>query len=108
MEAFMSWTGGRADALRECLRVSNEVFAEHLRVGVRTVANWRLNPQVVPKSAYQEVLERALERAPEGVPCRPNVAFGMFAESARRSGGAPGAHGPGADLDREGDNPRLT
>jgi hypothetical protein len=45
--------------------MTNESFAEHLGVGVRTVANWRMNPRVIPKSALQGLLDAALERAPD-------------------------------------------
>jgi hypothetical protein len=65
MQVIQSWTGGHADALRKSLRMTNESFAQHLGVGVRTVANWRMNPHVIPKSAFQEILDAALERAPD-------------------------------------------
>lgn len=62
---IIDWTGSHADALRKSLRMTNESFAEHLGVGVRTVANWRMNPHVIPKSALQGLLDAALERAPD-------------------------------------------
>jgi hypothetical protein len=43
--------------------MTNESFAEHLDVAVRTVANWRKNPEIIPRSAIQEILDTALERA---------------------------------------------
>lgn len=64
MDVVASWTGARADALREALRMSNEGFAAHLGVAVRTVANWRARPEVVPRPAAQEILDAALARAP--------------------------------------------
>lgn len=60
-----SWTGGHADALRQALRMSNEAFAGHLGVGVRTVANWRARPEIVPQPSMQEILDVALEKASE-------------------------------------------
>lgn len=63
MDAVSSWTGSRADALREALRMTNESFAEHLGVAVRTVAYWRNRPEMVPQPAIQEVLDAALARA---------------------------------------------
>jgi len=63
MQVTVSWTGGRADALRKSLHMSNESFAEYLGVGARTVANWRLNPHVIPKLGMQGFLDTALERA---------------------------------------------
>jgi 8-oxo-dGTP diphosphatase len=38
MQVIASWTGGQADALRQALRMTNESFADHLGVAVRTVA----------------------------------------------------------------------
>ena len=65
MEVVASWTGSRADALRQALRMSNETFAEHLGVAVRTVAYWRQRPEVIPRPAMQEILDVALARAAE-------------------------------------------
>jgi hypothetical protein len=47
--------------------MTNESFAEHLCVHARTVANWRGNPGVTPRPAVQEILDAALERAPDRV-----------------------------------------
>jgi transcriptional regulator with XRE-family HTH domain len=74
MQVIQSWTGGHADALRQSLRMTNESFAEHLGVGVRTVANWRKNPEVTPKSEFQDTLDTALERAPD----RAKAQFAQF------------------------------
>jgi len=63
MLVITSWTGGQADALRQALRMTNEDFAAHLGVSVRTVAYWRKRPHMVPKLQMQEVLDAALERA---------------------------------------------
>lgn len=63
MDVVTSWTGARADALREALRMSNESFAAHLGVAVRTVATWRARPGVVPRPSVQEILDTALSRA---------------------------------------------
>src|SRR6266849_6153041 len=65
MQVIASWTGGHADLLRQSLRMTNESFAEHLGVVVRTVAYWRERPESVPKPAIQETLDAALERAPD-------------------------------------------
>lgn len=67
VDVVASWTGARADALREALRMSNEGFAAHLGVAARTVANWRARPEVVPRPAAQEILDAALARAPFNV-----------------------------------------
>ncbi len=60
-----NWTGRHADGLRHALRMTNESFAEHLGVSVRTVAYWRQRPDMMPSQALQEVLDTALIRAPE-------------------------------------------
>jgi DNA-binding transcriptional regulator YiaG len=65
MEVITSWTAAEACALQKALRMSNQVFAEHLGIAVRTVAYWRKRPEIVPKLALQEILDRAIECAPE-------------------------------------------
>lgn len=67
MQVVSKWTGRHADALREAFRMTNESFAKHLGVSTRTVAYWRREPGMIPTSAMQEVLDSALERAPEPV-----------------------------------------
>ena len=64
MDVVASWTGSRADALRRALRMTNESFAGHLGVAVRTVAYWRERADVIPRPAMQEILDTALDRAP--------------------------------------------
>src|SRR5260370_22538150 len=64
-QVITKWTGGRADRLRESLRMTNDSLAEHLGVVVRTGAYWRERPETVPKPAIQETLDAALERAPD-------------------------------------------
>jgi hypothetical protein len=65
MDVVAAWTGRRADTLRQALRMTNETFAEHLGVAVRTVAYWRARPYVVPRPVMQEMLDVTLARAPE-------------------------------------------
>ena len=48
MDVVASWTGSRANALRRALRMTNESFAEHLGIAVRTVAYWRERADVTP------------------------------------------------------------
>jgi hypothetical protein len=67
MQVVATWSGGHADLLRQAFRMTNESFAEHLCVHARTVANWRGNPGVTPRPAIQEILDAALERAPDRV-----------------------------------------
>lgn len=59
------WTGWHANALRQALRMTNEEFAEHLNVSVRTVVYWRTQPEWVPRQGMQQILDVALQRAPE-------------------------------------------
>jgi len=67
MQVIATWSGGRADLLRRSFRMTNESYAEYLTVSVRTVANWRGNPDVIPRPAIQDILDAALERAPDRV-----------------------------------------
>lgn len=67
MQVVSTWTGRHADALREAFRMTNESFAAHLGVATRTVAYWRKRPDMVPVVAMQEVLDSALDQAPEQV-----------------------------------------
>ena len=67
MSVVASWTGSRADALRRALRMTNETFAAHLGVAVRTVAYWRADPDVIPRPGMQEILDAALATAPAPV-----------------------------------------
>ena len=64
------------DALREALRMTNESFAEHLCVSVRTVANWRKQPEMEPQPATQELLDVALERAPDRIKAQFSLLVG--------------------------------
>ena len=65
MQVVATWSGSSADALRQAFRMTNESYAEHLGVAVRTVAYWRKRPETVPQAAIQEILDAALERAPD-------------------------------------------
>lgn len=67
MRVIATWSGGRADLLRQAFRMTNESYAAYLSVSVRTVANWRGNPDVIPRLAIQDILDAALERAPDRV-----------------------------------------
>lgn len=64
-DLVITWTGWHANALRQALGMTNEEFAEHLAVSVRTVAYWRARPDIVPRQGMQQILDAALERAPE-------------------------------------------
>src|SRR6266568_9631807 len=64
MDQVTGWTGETACALQAALRLSNEAFAEHLGIGVRTVAAWHQKPTLRPRPEMQQVLDTALDRAP--------------------------------------------
>jgi hypothetical protein len=67
MQVIASWSGAHADALRQAMRMSNESFAEYLGVAVRTVANWRKWPGMIPQPDKQAILDTALDKAPDHV-----------------------------------------
>jgi hypothetical protein len=81
MQVIAAWTGGHADALRQAFRMTNEAFAGHLGVAVRTVAYWRKRPGIHPRAAMQEVLDTALECAPD----RVKAQFALLADEAYRA-----------------------
>lgn len=64
------WTGQTACALQAALRMTNEQYAAHLGVAVRTVAGWHKDPEVVPRTEIQAALDTAHERADESVQLR--------------------------------------
>ena len=83
MTVVTSWTGGRADALRQALRMTIEDFAGHLGVAARTVGYWRARPDVVLRPVTQQMLDVALARAPE----QARAQFGLLL--AAREAGQP-------------------
>jgi tetratricopeptide (TPR) repeat protein len=88
MQVISSWTGGQADALRMALRMTNETFADHLDVAVRTVAYWRARPDSIPQQRVQEILDTALERASD----QARALFArLVAEAHSANSGRPGS-----------------
>jgi 8-oxo-dGTP diphosphatase len=71
------WTGRTACALQAALRLSNDAFAQHLDVAVRTVAAWHQKPDLVPRSDMQQLLDTALHRAPDIAKARFAQLVGM-------------------------------
>jgi 8-oxo-dGTP pyrophosphatase MutT (NUDIX family) len=49
------------------MRSTNEAFAAHLGVAVRTIATWHADPSIVPRAEIQSALDTAYERAGEAV-----------------------------------------
>ena len=70
MEFVSKWTGRTACALQASLRMSNEAFASHLDIAVRTVASWHARPDVTPRSEMQELLDTAFDRASDAAKAR--------------------------------------
>lgn len=67
MDIIETWSGLQACRLQAALRMTNEEFAEHLGVGVRTVAAWHQKSAIVPRPEIQQALDTAHERAGEVV-----------------------------------------
>jgi hypothetical protein len=57
------WTGRTACALQSALWMSNEMFAAHLGVALRTVKGWHEKPGLRQQSEKQQILDTALARA---------------------------------------------
>jgi hypothetical protein len=90
MQVVTTWTGNSADALRQALRMTNESYAEHLGVAVRTVAYWRKKPATVPQTAMQEILDAALDRAPDRAKAQFAALLGKAREGVQVArGGQP-------------------
>lgn len=62
-----TWTGSAACALQRALRMTNDGFASHLGVAVRTVASWHSSPDIVPRAEIQSALDTAYERSSPSV-----------------------------------------
>lgn len=86
MQVVATWSGGHADLLRQAFRMTNESYAEYLSVSVRTVANWRGNPDVIPRPAIQDILDAALERAPDRVKAQFALLIGEAETSNQGTG----------------------
>ena len=82
MDLVTGWTGRAACALQAALRMSNEAFAAHLGIGVRTVAAWHQKPGLRPRPEMQQVLDAALARAPAAAGERFAVLTGEPARAA--------------------------
>jgi tetratricopeptide (TPR) repeat protein len=83
MRVIASWTGGQATTLQQSLRMTNESFAGYLDVSVRTVANWRKRPDMIPTLANQDLLDSGLERAPD----QAKAQFSLLAGGAMNATG---------------------
>ena len=96
MDLVTGWTGHDACALQAALRMSNEAFAAHLGIAVRTVAAWHQKPGLRPRPEMQQVLDAALARAPAAAAERFAVLTG---EPARVVSARTGEDGAAADAE---------
>ena len=62
MEMIEGWNGASACMLQAALRMSNEAFAAHLGISVRTVAGWHQNSAMRPRPEMQQLLDTALSQ----------------------------------------------
>ncbi len=67
MEVVKVWNGRYACALQAALRLTNEAFASHLGISVRTVATWHADPGLVPRAEIQQLLDSVHEKASDAV-----------------------------------------
>jgi hypothetical protein len=97
MTQVIGWKGHTACALQAALRLSNEGFAEHLGIGVRTVAAWHQKPSLRPRPEMQQILDAALEQASPTVKARFSAVMGG---SAPPTDAMPQENGATADAER--------
>jgi hypothetical protein len=97
MDQVTGWTGRTACALQTALRLSNEGFAEHLGIGVRTVAAWHQKPSLRPRPEMQQVLDTTLEQAPPTIRARFSALTGGLVPG---TGAVPRENGEAADAER--------
>jgi hypothetical protein len=101
MDQVGGWTGQTACALQAALRLSNEAFAEHLGIGVRTVAAWHQKPTLRPRPEMQQLLDTALEQAPASTRVRFSVLTGGSAPADSPQEPGVGLPNDGAVADAE-------
>lgn len=82
MDVVQEWSGNLACALQAALRMSNESFANHLGIAVRTVAAWHADPTVVPRPEVQQLLDTTLERSSEPTRARFRLLAGAQGAAA--------------------------
>lgn len=85
MAAVTGWTGETACALQTAMRLSNQAFAAHLGIGLRTVSGWHEKPTLRPQSALQQLLDTKLDQAPADVKARFAALTGDPADDVRKA-----------------------
>jgi hypothetical protein len=96
LETVTGWTGKTASTLQAALRMSNEGFAAHLGIGVRTVAGWHKYPGRRPRPEMQQLLDTAFAQADRAAKDRFAVLSGIAA-TAGVGADFPQAEIPAAD-----------
>jgi hypothetical protein len=91
LETVTGWTGETACALQAALRMSNETFARHLQVSLRSVAGWHEKPEARPRPETQQLLDSAFAMADQAARDRFAVLCGQPA--------------PGPDSDPKAETP---
>jgi 8-oxo-dGTP diphosphatase len=88
------WTGRTACLLQVALRMSNDAYARHLGIGLRTVASWHKLPDRTPNTEMQQILTAALEKASAAARERFAAALRQDAVQTRHTAqsGATSAH----------------
>lgn len=67
---IVRWTGRHATALKLALRMSSEAFAERLGAGLRAVAEWSREPDMVPTTVMQHALDTLLSQSDDDAQTR--------------------------------------
>jgi 8-oxo-dGTP pyrophosphatase MutT (NUDIX family) len=89
------WTGRTACLLQAALRMSNDAYARHLGIGLRTVASWHKLSDRTPNTEMQQILTAALEKAPAAA--RERFAAALQQETAQTGGTAARSSTTAAD-----------
>lgn len=82
MDVVDAWDGRKATALRKAFRMTQESFADHLGVSVRTVGKWSAEPDDEPRPDMQQILDTAYERASDSVRRRFSLLIRPTADAA--------------------------
>ncbi|MYX32256.1 MULTISPECIES: NUDIX hydrolase [unclassified Streptomyces] len=89
MDVIEVWNGQYACTLQAALRMTNEAFATHLGIGIRTVATWHADPTIVPRAEIQQLLDSVYEKASAAVRQR----FHLLTASSTAHDSTPAAVG---------------
>lgn len=70
------WTGKQVTALQDALRLTNEEFADVVKVSPRSVATWRAREEMIPRPGVQRLLDDIYLQAPIHVQDRFAILLG--------------------------------